>query len=277
MNQQIVAYQGVPGAYSHLVAHQLFPNATALACPSFDAMFETVRSGKAAFALAPVENSVAGRVADMHHLLPDAGLFIQQEYFLKVNHCLLAAPGATLESIKEAHSHIQGLSQCREFLKERNIKPVYHPDTAGAAEDIAKANDITIAAIASSLAGKLYGLEILAHDIADEKHNTTRFLVMGRKHTVPDDQKNLVTTLVFEMRSVPAALYKALGGFATNGINLTKIESYMLDGKFQAAQFYVDAEGHQDSEPMQHALDELKFYSKNVQILGCYERSSLTQ
>lgn len=267
-----IAFQGVAGAYSDLVCKKLFPNAETLPCPAFEDVFAAVTEGVAAYAVTPVENSVAGRVADVHHLLPEAGLHIVQEHFEKITHHLLVIPGTTLEQVRSAFSHVQGVSQCRHYLRRHNITPVVHADTAGAARDVAYWNAPQNAAIASSLAAETYGLEILASDIADAAHNTTRFLVLAKQPKMPSLQADVktITTLIFTARSVPAALYKALGGFATNGINLTKLESYMQNGDFRVAQFYVDAEGHPESTAMQHALEELHFYSTQVSILGVY-------
>jgi prephenate dehydratase len=273
INSPIVAFQGVAGAYSDLVSRTLFPNAKTLPCAAFEDVFAAVTDGKADVAVIPVENSVAGRVADVYHLLPDAGLFIHAQHFQKITHCLLGVKGAGIADIKNVYSHVQGLSQCRGYLRNKKFMPVVHVDTAGAAKDVASWGDKTKAAIASSLAAEIYGLDILATDIADAAHNTTRFLVLGREMTVPvDDGSDFVTTLVFEARSVPAALYKALGGFATNSVNLSKIESYLLDGNFNAVQFYVDVESHPERDAMRHALEELRFFSKDVRVLGVYHK-----
>ncbi|RMD63567.1 MAG: prephenate dehydratase, partial [Alphaproteobacteria bacterium] len=215
--------------------------------------------------------SNAGRVADIHHLLPESGLHIVAEHFQKVDHQLLAPPEATLETIRTVHSHVQALSQCRRFVRAAGLKPVVHADTAGAAAEVAGRGDPTEAAIASRLAGEIYGLQILKSDIQDAPHNVTRFLVMAADPIHPDpDDGPVVTTFVFRVRSVPAALYKALGGFATNGVNLTKLESYILDGRFTVAQFYADIEGHPDHRMVRLALEELSFFSREVRILGVY-------
>ena len=279
-NQHKIAFQGVLGAYSHLSCQAFCPNWEAIAYKSFSGMLRAVQTGECSYAMVPVENSTAGRVADIHHMLPESGLYIIAEHFQPVNHQLLGVKGAKLSEIKEAHSHEQGLAQCRKKLEKFNIEPVIHSDTAGAARDIATWNDQTKAAIASSLAAKIYGLDVLIDEITDMNLNTTRFLVMKKHLEVPDiSLDNCHCTFVFSRRSVPAALYKALGGFATNGINLTKIESYMSGNDMQAAQFYIDCEGHIDHQNMQLALEELKFYClpDAVRVLGCYPSSPYRQ
>jgi prephenate dehydratase len=222
----------------------------------------------------PIENSVAGRVADIHHLLPGAGLHIVGEHFLRVRHQLMALPGASLATVKKALSHTQALGQCRGTLRKLGLIPVPEADTAGSARLVAEAGDLSLAAIASTLAAEIYGLKILKHDVEDEKHNTTRFVILANE---PDHAKAgeglVVTTFVFRVRNVPAALYKAMGGFATNGVNMTKLESYQLDGRFVATMFYADVEGHPDDPPMARALEELKFFSTELRILGAYKAS----
>lgn len=271
-----IAFQGVPGAYSHLACQAFCPEWKAVAYESFSGMLRAVQVGKCDAAMVPVENSTAGRVADIHRLLPNSGLHIVSEHFQPVNHQLLGVKGAKLSDIKEAHSHEQGLAQCREKLEMLGITPIIHSDTAGAARDVAKWGEPAKAAIASKLASDIYGLEVLMDEITDMSVNTTRFLVMKKQMQVPDiSLEPAHCTFVFSLRSVPAALYKALGGFATNGINLTKIESYMSGDQMQAAQFYIDCEGHIEQKNMQHALEELKFYClpDAVHILGCYPSS----
>jgi prephenate dehydratase len=269
-----IGFQGALGAYSDLSCRAVYPDAATIPCASFEDVFDLVREGGADVAMIPVENSIAGRVADNHHLLPNGGLHIVGEYYQPVVHHLLALPGTKISDIKFARSHMQGLMQCRNYLRERNIVPVNRRDTAGSAEEVAKLGDQTVAAIASELAGKIYGLESLATDIADQRGNTTRFLILKKKaewaNADPLGVSNTVTTLLFRVRSVPAALYKALGGFATNGVNITKLESYLVDGRFTAAQFYLDAEGHPDDPAMLHALEELSFFAEEVCILGVY-------
>jgi prephenate dehydratase len=229
-----------------------------------------VREHRAALAMMPIENSVAGRVADIHHLMPDSGLYIIGEHFEPVHHHLLAVPGATLGSIRTVRSHVHALGQTRNFQREHGLTPVVAVDTAGAAAELAERRDPAVAAIASELAGQIYGLVSLAQNIEDAAHNTTRFLVMSREPQRAPRGKPTVTTFVFNVRNVPAALYKALGGFATNAINMTKLESYMVGGNFTATQFYADVEAHPDDRPLKLALEELEFFSTEVKILGVY-------
>jgi prephenate dehydratase len=274
MTDDLIAFQGLPGAYSDLACRAAFPKMRTLPCASFEDTFAAVRDGQATLAMIPIDNSVAGRVADIHHLLPDSGLHIVAEHFQRVNHQLLAPKGATLATIKTVHSHVQALSQCRKLIREMGLKPVVHADTAGAAADVAAKGDISEAAIASTLAGEIYGLVRLKEGIEDAEHNTTRFVVMGREPVDPDPKVGpVMTSFVFRVRSVPAALYKALGGFATNGVNITKLESYMVDGHFTVAQFYADIEGHPDERAVRLALEELSFFSREVKILGVYPAS----
>jgi prephenate dehydratase len=269
-----VSYQGEPGANSHLACREVLPQLDAFPCATFEDALAAVKTGEARYAMIPIENSVAGRVADIHHLLPGAGLHIVGEHFLRVRHQLLAVAGATLQTVRKALSHTQALGQCRSTLRRLGLKPVPEADTAGSARLVAEAQDPTLAAIASSLAAEIYGLKILAHDIEDEQHNTTRFVMLANE---PGDAKAgngpIVTTFVFRVRNVPAALYKAMGGFATNGVNMTKLESYQLDGRFVATMFYADVEGHPDDPPVARALEELGFFSTEVHILGAYPAS----
>lgn len=270
-----IAFQGALGAYSDLACRAAFPEYETVPCMTFHDAFSAVREGRADLAMIAVDNSVAGRVADVHHLLPDGGLHIVGEHYQPVEHHLLAVRGAKLSDIKQAYSHVHALPQCRKWLRAHGIEPVVRPDTAGAAEEVARLGDKRIAAIASSLAGKIYGLESLAANIADDPDNTTRFLILSPMPLVPaPDSAPCITTLVFRVRSVPAALYKALGGFATNGVNITKIESYMVDGSFTAAQFYLDVEGHPEQTPLRLALEELAFFAHEVRVLGVYPASS---
>ena len=269
----IIAYQGLPGAYSHMACERRFPDMEAMSNLSFEEMLAAVSGGKAKYAMVPVENSVAGRVADIHHLLPSSGLYIVGEYFQRVNHHLLGIPGSKIGDLTEVHSHAQGLAQCRETILKLGITPIMHPDTAGSAKDVAAMGKPSVGAIASRLASEIYNLEIIKENVEDHEHNTTRMLIMARDPVdPPKDDGPVVTTLIFSLRSIPAALYKALGGFATNGINLTKLESYMLGGHFSATQFYIDAEIHQDSDAFRYAIDELKFFTnpESVRILGTY-------
>jgi prephenate dehydratase len=274
MSAGVIAFQGVPGAYSDLACRGAHPDMKTLPCASFEDTFAAVRDGQAELAMIPIENSVAGRVADIHHLMPDSKLHIVAEHFQRVNHHLLALPGATIGGLKTIRSHIQGLSQCRRLIRELGLTPVVAADTAGSAAEVAAAGDPTEAAIASSLAGEIYGLKSLRAGIEDAEHNTTRFLVMGREPIDPDDAQPTITSLVFRVRSVPAALYKALGGFATNGVNITKLESYMIDGAFTVAQFYADIDGHPKLRPVRLALEELSFFSREVRIMGVYPAST---
>jgi prephenate dehydratase len=269
-SKHLIAFQGAPGAYSDLACRHAVPEMETLPCTQFDDAFAAVREGKAALGMIPIENSVAGRVADIHHLMPDSGLFIIGEHFEPVHHHLLAPPGATLDSIKIVRSHVHALGQTRNFQRQHGLTPVVAVDTAGAAAELADRRDPGVAAIASELAGQIYGLVSLAANIEDAAHNTTRFLVMSREATRAPRGKPTVTTFVFNVRNVPAALYKALGGFATNAINMTKLESYMVAGNFTATQFYADVEAHPDDRPLQLALEELEFFSTEVKILGVY-------
>ncbi len=277
-SSEVIAFQGSPGAYSDMACRAAYPNMTTLSCTSFEDAFAAVNDGQAALAMIPVENSTAGRVADNHHLLPESGLHIVGEHFQTVDHRLLAPKGAKLADITTVHSHVQALSQCRKGLRGLGIKPSGHADTAGAAAEVAKLNDPTQAALASSLAAEIYDLEVLKSDIQDTAHNVTRFLIMSRDPIDPDPaQGPVITTFVFRVRSVPAALYKALGGFATNGVNLTKLESYILDASFAVAQFYADIEGHPDERLVRLALEELSFFSREVKILGVYPANAYRQ
>ncbi len=269
-----IAFQGARGANSDMACRAVYPDCETLPCFGFDDAFEAVRDGQADLAMIPVENSVAGRVSDVHHLLPKGDLHIVGEHFQPIEHHLLALPGTKLDEIEIVESHVQALAQCQKWLKEKGIKPVIHADTAGAAEEVKRRGDKRIAAIASDLAGKIYGLESLASGIADGPKNTTRFLILSRDAKEASPDIDCITTLVFHVRSVPAALYKALGGFATNGVNITKIESYFVDNNFTAAQFYVDVEGHPKQPPLKLALEELAFYANEVKILGAYPAHS---
>ncbi len=271
-----IVYQGEPGAFSHLACQTYFPDMTPVPCPSFASAFAKVRAGDAARAMIPVENTLAGRVSDIYHLLPDGGLYIIGEEYLPVHHQLLALPGAKLPGITSARSHPMALGQVRKRLETLGIAAIADADTAGAARKVSEGADTSVAAIASRLAAEIYGLNILAEDIEDAEHNTTRFLVLaGEPAAISPNNGPVVTSFVFKVRSVPSALYKALGGFATNGINMTKLESYMVGGSFTAAQFYADVEGHPDDAAMQHALEELAFFSETVKILGTYKAHPL--
>ncbi len=267
----VIAFQGRPGAYSDLACRRAYPNWRTLPCETFEAAIEAVRGGQAQLGMLPCENSLAGRVPDIHSLLPDSGLTIVGEAFQRVEHCLLAPKGATIAGLRRAHSHAVALGQVRRVIKELGLTPVIEADTAGAAEQVAAWNNKEDAAIASELAAELFGLEILRRNVEDAAHNTTRFYVVSRERPpLLPTQPGIITTFVFRVRNVPAALYKALGGFATNGVNMTKLESYMLDGHFTATQFLCDVDGHPDSPPLRRALEELSFFSREVRILGVY-------
>jgi prephenate dehydratase len=265
-----IAFQGRIGAYSHLACKTLHPSMEVMPCHTFDEVFEAVETGKAALGAIPVDNSTAGRVADVHHLMPKTSLSIIEEYFQPIHHCLVAPKGASLQSVKEVHSHVQALGQCRETLKTLGLQMVEHADTAGAAEEIAQVQDITKAAISSSFAAKIYGLEVLKENIQDMDHNTTRFLILSPKEKMPAQGEECITSFLFKVRNIPASLYKALGGFATNGINMIKLESYMVDGHFEAAQFYADVIGHPEDKNFQLALEELGFFTDDIKLLGTY-------
>jgi len=266
-----IAFQGELGANSHLAITEAYPDAEPLPCATFEDALAAISSGEAALGMIPIENSVAGRVADIHHLLPASGLYIVAEWFLPVRHQLMAVKGVTLKDIKSVESHVQALGQCRRIIRKLGIKPVVAGDTAGSARDISERGDKTSAAIASRLAAQIYGLNILAEDVEDEAHNTTRFVVLAREEKwAPQESGPLVTTFVFNVRNVPAALYKAMGGFATNGVNMTKLESYMVDGNFFATQFYADVDGHPHDRGLAFAIEELKFFSKEFRIIGVY-------
>lgn len=267
---QVVAFQGAPGAYSHLACREALPELVPLPCATFEDAFAAVREGRAACGLIPIENSTAGRVADIHHLLPDGGLFITAEHFLRVRHQLLAPKAATLKSVKRVYSHVQALSQCRRVIKDLGIEAIVSSDTAGSAKEVAERNNPEEAAIASTIAGELYGLQILRGDIEDNHTNTTRFIKLERQRRDPDPTRgNSLTAIMFRVRSVPAALYKALGGFATNGVNVVKLESYLSDG-FQVAEFYAEIEGHPAQRNVDLALQELEYFSRSLKVLGVF-------
>ncbi len=266
-----VAFQGEPGANSHLAISGAYPNAIALPCPTFEDAFAAIQSGEADIGMIPIENSLAGRVADIHHLMPGSGLNIIGEWFQPIRHQLMAPKGAKLSDIKTVESHVQALGQCRNTIRKLGIKPIVAADTAGSAREVAERGDKSAAAIASRLAAEIYGLEILAQDVEDEAHNTTRFIVLSKDSTwAKQNSGPIITTFVFRVRNVPAALYKAMGGFATNSINMTKLESYMIEGSFSATQFYADVEGHPDDRGLAFALEELKFFSAEFRIVGVY-------
>ncbi len=267
----IIAFQGRPGAYSDLACRHAYPDWRTLPCPTFEAAMDAVRDGAAGLAMLPCENSLAGRVPDIHALLPESGLFIVGEHFQRVEHCVLAPPGATLATLRRAHSHAVALGQVRGVLRELGLEAVVEADTAGSAELVAARGGFEDCAIASSLAGELFGLSVLRRNVEDAAHNTTRFYVCARAQTVPPaDAPGLMTSFVFRVRNVPAALYKALGGFATNGVNMTKLESYMVGGQFTATQFLCDVDGHPEQPALRRALEELSFFSRETRVLGVY-------
>ncbi len=266
-----IAYQGEPGANSHLACMERYPRFTPVQCATFEDAFDEVHSGKVDLAMIPIENSVAGRVADVHLLLSSARLHIIAEHFQPIRHHLLAPKGATLKSVKSVESHVMALGQCHKFIRKHNLQPIVTADTAKSAHDVAKSRNKARAAIASPLAAKIYGLKVLAPDVQDVAYNTTRFIVLSRERQwAPHGKEPKVTTLMFQVRNIPGALYKALGGFATSRVNITKLESYMEYGSFLATQFYADVEGHPDDAEMGHALEELKFFSKELRIYGVY-------
>ncbi len=266
-----IAYQGEPGANSHIACKQVFPDDKAMPHHTFEGAFAAITNGEADLGMIPIENSVAGRVADIHHLLPKSDLHIIGEFFLPLHHQLLGIKGAKISDIKTVHSHVHALGQCRKLITRLGLEAVNAADTAGAARQLAESGDKSQAAIASSLAGEIYQLDTLQEDIEDEQHNTTRFIILS-----PDEKRasrnegEVVTTFVFRVRNVPAALYKAMGGFATNGVNMTKLESYQIGGQFSATQFYADIEGHPDDRMVRLALEELAFFTDYLRILGVY-------
>jgi prephenate dehydratase len=271
MTKKRISFQGEPGANSHLACREAYPDYEPMPCPTFEDAFAAVTSGEATLGMIPVENSVAGRVADIHHLMPRSNLHIVAEWFLPVKHQLMAPKGATLDGIKTVESHVHALGQCRNIIRKLKIRPIVAADTAGSAREVAERGDRSCAAIASRLAAEIYGLNILAEDVEDEAHNTTRFIVLAREPQWAEPGNGpVVTTFIFRVRNIPAALYKAMGGFATNGVNMTKLESYMIEGNFFATMFYADIEGHPDDHNVTLALKELEYFSKETKILGVY-------
>ncbi len=280
-----IAFQGEPGANSDMACQAVYPDHTPLPCPSFDDAFDAVRSGEADLAMIPIENTLAGRVADIHHLMPDSGLQIVGEYFMPIHFQLMALPGVNRDEIRQVQSHVHALGQCRKYLRANGWKPIVAGDTAGAAREVSQSGDRTLAALAPELAAGHYGLDILERDVEDSPRNVTRFVVLSRPGV---DETALwapqgggdngpeaaggstITTFVFEVRNLPAALYKAMGGFATNGVNMTKLESYQIGGTFTATRFYADVEGHPLDTPLRLALEELDFFTRHVGILGVY-------
>ncbi len=272
MSKQKIVFQGFPGAYSDMACRAVFPGMETIPSETFTDAFATIQEGRADLAMIPVDNTLAGRVADVHHLMPKSGLYIIAEHFLRVEHALLGVKGAKIEDLKHVHSHMHALPQCRKIIKELGLKAHVHADTAGAARQIAENGDKAHAAIASKLAAEIYGLDVLRGDVQDAAHNTTRFMILSREAQVPvyNPDDTYITSFIFRVRSIPAALYKAMGGFATNGINMVKLESY-VDPEFQVAQFFADVVGHPESRPLQLAMEELGFFAKDVSILGTYK------
>ena len=270
MTDKIIAYQGEPGANSHIACANAYPKWTPLPCATFEDALAAVGEGRAGLAMIPIENSIAGRVADIHTLLPASGLFIVAEYFLPIHFQLLGVKGAPAEGLTSVYSHVHALGQCRKAIRARALKPVVTADTAGSAREVAEWGDPARASIAPRLAAEIYGLDVLAEDIEDETHNTTRFVVLSPVPQWPEAGAATITTFVFRTRNVPAALYKALGGFATNGVNMTKLESYMVGGAFTATQFLADVDGHPYGAGLARALEELAFFCEEIRVLGVY-------
>ncbi len=270
-NYKKIAFQGALGAYSDLACRTVFPDLETLPCHTFDDAFTALQSGTVDLAMIPVDNTIAGRVADVHHLLPESGLYIIGEHFQPIEHNLLGAKGTKIKDLKHVHSHVHAIPQCRKLIKKLGLNAHVHADTAGAAEEVSRLKDPEHGAIASSLAAKIYDLDILEENIQDEHHNTTRFLILSTEPQIPkiDEKDKTITSLTFEVRNIPAALYKSLGGFATNGLSMVKLESY-VDEHFQAAQFYCDIEGHPESAAFKRAIEELGFYAEDVKFLGSY-------
>ncbi len=269
-----IAIQGELGSYSHEACRAARPDMEVLPCRTFEQAIDAVNSGQADQAMLPVENSTYGRVADIHRLLPTSNLHIVDEAFVRVHINVLGVSGATVTDIKEAYSHLVLLPQCASYLKEHGIVGRVSPDNARAARDVAEKGDPSVAALASELAGEIYGLDVLARHIEDQGNNTTRFVIMDREANYERrGEHGMVTSFVFQVRNIPAALYKAMGGFATNGINMVKLESYMVDGSFTATQFYADIEGHPDDANVQLAMDELAYFTTNIKILGVFPAS----
>ena len=266
-----ISFQGEPGANSHIACAEAQPDYEPLPCATFEDAFAAVADGQAALAMIPIENSIAGRVADIHHLLPTSGLHIVGEHFLPIHFQLLALPGTRIDELRTVHSHIHALGQCRKIIRRLGLKPIVAGDTAGSAREVGEAGDPSRASLAPRMAAEVYGLDILAEDVEDEAHNTTRFVVLAREPVpAPAGNGPTVTSFVFRVKNLPAALYKALGGFATNGVNMTKLESYMVDGQFTATQFYAEVDGHPDDLGLARALEELQFFSREFRILGTY-------
>ena len=269
--KRTITFQGLPGAYSDLACRHVYPEMTSLPTPSFEDTFAAVEEGRAALAMIPIENSVAGRVADIHQLMSHASLHIIAEHFQRVNLHLLAPEGASIGGLQTLRSHVHALSQCRKLIRELGLEVVVHADTAGAAAEVAQRNDPSEAVIASHLAAEIYGLQSLQANVEDAEHNTTRFIVLAKETIDPDpDRGPVMMSFLFRVRNIPAALYKALGGFATNGVNMTKLESFMVEGNFASTQFYAEVEGDPAQASVRLAVEELGFFSEEVKILGVY-------
>jgi prephenate dehydratase len=270
-SRKSIAYQGEPGANSHIACLESFPEMTPLPCATFEDAFAAIQDGGADLGMIPIENSIAGRVADIHNLLPASNLHIVGETFLPIHFQLLGVKGARAADLRSVHSHVHALGQCRKIIRRLALKAVVAGDTAGSAREVAEWGDPTRASLATRLAGEIYGLDNLGVDVEDEAHNTTRFVILSRTpRWAPVGEGPLVTTFIFRVRNVPAALYKALGGFATNSVNMTKLESYMIEGEFAATQFLSDVDGHPDDPALRRALEELEFFSREVRVLGVY-------
>ncbi|MGL4240469.1 MAG: prephenate dehydratase [Beijerinckiaceae bacterium] len=268
---RMISFQGEPGANSHIACNEAYPDLTPLPCPTFEDAFAAVQEGRAELAMIPIENSLAGRVADIHHLLPTSGLHIIGEHFLPIHFQLMAVPGASLATIKDVYSHVHAIGQCRRIVRKLGLRAHVAGDTAGSARQVSEWKDLSRASLAPHMAAGIYGLQILAEDVEDDASNTTRFVVLSKRPKAAEPGSGpLITSFVFRVRNVPAALYKALGGFATNGVNMTKLESYMVEGQFTATQFYVEVDGHPDDRPLKNALEELAFFSKELRIIGIY-------
>lgn len=275
MTVQKIGFQGAKGANSEIAIRDVYPGWEAVACDTFEDVFNALDKGEVELAMIPIENSLAGRVADIHHLLPESGTFIIGEYFLPIRFDLMVLPGVSIDEIKTVYSHVHGLGQCRKIIRKHGWKPVVGGDTAGSAKLVSERGDRTMAALAPALAAEIYGLETLAENVEDADHNTTRFVILSKDATKRAKPGNgpVITTFLFQVRNIPAALYKAMGGFATNGVNMTKLESYQIGGAFTATQFYADVEGHPDDDNVRLAFEELGFFTDDFRILGVYPAS----
>ena len=269
-----IGFQGARGANSDIASADVFPNMEAVPCDTFEDVFNALKKGNVDLAMIPIENTLAGRVADIHHLLPKSGTFIIGEYFLPIHFDLMVLPGVKLEDIHTVFSHVHALGQCRNIIRKHSWKAIVSGDTAGSAKLVSESGDRTISALAPALAAEIYGLDTLAKNVEDEDHNTTRFVILSRDEVrAKQEDGPVVTTFLFQVRNIPAALYKAMGGFATNGVNMTKLESYQIGGSFSATQFYADIIGHPDDKNVQLALEELEFFCDELKILGVYPAS----